>query len=599
MIYAGLATLGLLVSSIPVAYALSRLRWRGRDAVFLVVLIALMLPPQVTVVPLYVMWSKLAPRRHALAADHPELVRRRVLDLPAAPVLPDDPRGVPRRGARGRLRRAPDPHDRRRAAGEAGDRRGRALLDSSTRSTTSSCRCSTSARTRDNWVALDRALAVPLAAPGAVEPDDGGDAARDGAGDRPLLPRAEGVRRGRHADGGEGMKIAVIGGGSTYTPELVSGLSRERERLDVARARPARHRRGAARGRRRPRGADARRGRASTATLERHRRPRPGRSTAPTSCSSRSASAARRRGSPTRRCRSRAAASARRRPAPAGSRRRCAPCRSCSRSPSACASSRRRGAWIVDFTNPVGIVTRALLDAGHRAVGLCNVAIGFQRSFARQLGVEPARRRRRPGRAQPPHLGPRGARRRRGRAARAARGARRRDRRAGRAAARLLEELGVVPSYYLRYFYAHDGCSPSSSTASRARRRSRRSSASCSRSTATRRSPRSRRCSSSAAAPSTARRRPGSSPRSLTGDGAVHEVDVRNDGTLAGLADDDVVEVPARVEPRTARRPSRRRRSRPSCSGSSSTSRRTSGSPRRRRSSGDPASRARRCSPTR
>ena len=27
-------------------------------------------------------------------------------------------------------------------------------------------------------------------------------------------------------------------------------------------------------------------------------------------------------------------------------------------------------AWIVDFTNPVGIVTRALLDAGHRAIGL-------------------------------------------------------------------------------------------------------------------------------------------------------------------------------------------------------------------------------------
>jgi 6-phospho-beta-glucosidase len=35
---------------------------------------------------------------------------------------------------------------------------------------------------------------------------------------------------------------------------------------------------------------------------------------------------------------------------------------------------------------------------------------------------------------------------------------------------------------------------------------------------------------------------------SLTaGDGAVHEVDMRNDGTLAGLANDDVVEVPARV----------------------------------------------------
>src|SRR5690242_5161955 len=49
------------------------------------------------------------------------------------------------------------------------------------------------------------------------------------------------------------------------------------------------------------------------------------------------------------------------------------------------------GAWIVDFTNPVGIVTRALLDAGHRAVGLCNVAIGIQRYAARALGVEPAR----------------------------------------------------------------------------------------------------------------------------------------------------------------------------------------------------------------
>jgi 6-phospho-beta-glucosidase len=44
-------------------------------------------------------------------------------------------------------------------------------------------------------------------------------------------------------------------------------------------------------------------------------------------------------------------------------------------------------AWIVDFTNPVGIVTRALLDAGHRALGLCNVAIGFQRRLAARFGV--------------------------------------------------------------------------------------------------------------------------------------------------------------------------------------------------------------------
>src|SRR5690348_2233168 len=47
-------------------------------------------------------------------------------------------------------------------------------------------------------------------------------------------------------------------------------------------------------------------------------------------------------------------------------------------------------AWLVDFTNPVGIVTRALLDAGHRAVGLCNVAIGVQRGVADLLGVRPA-----------------------------------------------------------------------------------------------------------------------------------------------------------------------------------------------------------------
>jgi multiple sugar transport system permease protein len=59
MLYSCLSTIGVVVSSIPVAYALARLRWRGRDAAFLVVLIALMLPPQVSVVPLYLMWAKL------------------------------------------------------------------------------------------------------------------------------------------------------------------------------------------------------------------------------------------------------------------------------------------------------------------------------------------------------------------------------------------------------------------------------------------------------------------------------------------------------------------------------------------------------------
>ena len=47
------------------------------------------------------------------------------------------------------------------------------------------------------------------------------------------------------------------------------------------------------------------------------------------------------------------------------------------------------GAWLVDFTNPVGIVTQALLDDGHRAVGLCNVAIWAQRRIGHYLGVDP------------------------------------------------------------------------------------------------------------------------------------------------------------------------------------------------------------------
>ena len=47
------------------------------------------------------------------------------------------------------------------------------------------------------------------------------------------------------------------------------------------------------------------------------------------------------------------------------------------------------GAWLVDFTNPVGIVTQALLDEGHRAVGLCNVAIWAQRRIGHYLAVDP------------------------------------------------------------------------------------------------------------------------------------------------------------------------------------------------------------------
>ncbi|MER8042941.1 6-phospho-beta-glucosidase [Streptomyces sp. NPDC094032] len=116
-------------------------------------------------------------------------------------------------------------------------------------------------------------------------------------------------------------------------------------------------------------------------------------------------------------------------------------------------------AWIIDFTNPVGIVTRALLQAGHKAVGLCNVAIGFQRKFAALLDVAPSE-------VHLDHVGlnhltwetgvrlggPEGEDvlprllAEHGEAVAA-------DLRMDR---ELVDRLGVVPSYYLRYFYAHD-----------------------------------------------------------------------------------------------------------------------------------------------
>jgi 6-phospho-beta-glucosidase len=114
------------------------------------------------------------------------------------------------------------------------------------------------------------------------------------------------------------------------------------------------------------------------------------------------------------------------------------------------------GAWIIDFTNPVGIVTRALLDAGHRAVGLCNVAIGFQRMFAELLGVAPER----------VWLDHAGLNHLTWERAVLVDGADRLPeliaRHGSQIAAEIelppavLPDLGVIPSYYLRYFYAHD-----------------------------------------------------------------------------------------------------------------------------------------------
>jgi 6-phospho-beta-glucosidase len=204
-------------------------------------------------------------------------------------------------------------------------------------------------------------------------------------------------------------------------------------------------------------------------------------------------------------------------------------------------------AWIVDFTNPVGIVTRALLDAGHQAIGLCNVAITFQRRIAAHLGVVPER-------VLVDQVGlnhltwiravwldgrdvladvlssfgaelareielPR----------------------------RVLDQLGAIPSYYLRYFYAEREVVVEQRTAP----------------------PRAqvvaeieRRLLEQYRDPSLAEKPPLLAERggafysdaavqliaSITADTRdVQVVDIRNAGALAGLAPDDVVEVPARI----------------------------------------------------
>ncbi len=204
-------------------------------------------------------------------------------------------------------------------------------------------------------------------------------------------------------------------------------------------------------------------------------------------------------------------------------------------------------AWIVDFTNPVGIVTRSLLDAGHRAVGLCNVAIGLQRYAARLLDAEPNRilidqvglnhltwvRRilldgddvlpdllADQGDELAEHVDlPRG----------------------------LLERLGAIPSYYLRYFYFHDDVlqeqlvgTPRAAEVAEIEREL----------LELYRDP------NLTTKPKLLEKRGGAFyseaatqlVASLASDAQdVQVVDVRNNGTVAGLADDDAVELPARI----------------------------------------------------
>jgi len=212
------------------------------------------------------------------------------------------------------------------------------------------------------------------------------------------------------------------------------------------------------------------------------------------------------------------------------------------------------GAWIVDFTNPVGIVTRALLDAGHRAIGLCNVAIGFQRRLAARLGVDAGRVRlghaglnhlswirsvevdgveRLPHLLAPPHL-----------AAVAAEVG---------APPELLTTLGLIPSYYLHHYWCEDAEVERQRTATpRAQEVARLEAALLAQyadETLARTPPELAQrggayYSEAAAALVTSL---------LTGDGAVHHVDVRGGGALPGLPPEAVVEVPATVDADGAR----------------------------------------------
>jgi multiple sugar transport system permease protein len=58
LMYSVLATAFMLISSVPAAYALARFQFRWRNALFLAVIAMMVLPPQITQVPIYLMWAK-------------------------------------------------------------------------------------------------------------------------------------------------------------------------------------------------------------------------------------------------------------------------------------------------------------------------------------------------------------------------------------------------------------------------------------------------------------------------------------------------------------------------------------------------------------
>jgi 6-phospho-beta-glucosidase len=208
------------------------------------------------------------------------------------------------------------------------------------------------------------------------------------------------------------------------------------------------------------------------------------------------------------------------------------------------------GAWIVDFTNPVGIVMQALLDEGHRAIGLCNSAMGFQRQIARLLEVDPQR-------VALEHVGLNHL-----TWERAARvdGVDRLPELIDSAADTIAAEIGMpagvitllraIPSYYLRYYYMTDEVLREQLSGSR-RSRAEEVMAIEHRLLEMYRDP------TLSEKPSLLEQRGGAyyseaaaqliaSLQAGTGDDQV--VDIKNDGALPDLPADAVVEIPARID---------------------------------------------------
>ena len=402
-LYAGLSSFGVVISSVPVAYAVARMRFRGRDAFFIIILATMMIPAQVTSLPLYVLFAKIGWIGSLKPLIVPSffgdafsifLLRQFFLTLPQETI---EAARVDGAGEFRILRQVVIPMARPAIAAVglfafmyAWNDFYNPLLYTGQQHDQSD------ARGRSDPARKERSPECLPAADGSIT-----DVPAAGP---PAVPvRAEGVHRRHSHDGEQGMieqaagrrvrrpvRVSVVGGGSTYTPELIEGFARRAgvlavdelvlhdvsaERLDVVGglARRILAGKGFPAGWSPPTSLDAAVDGAAAVLVQLRvggQQARlvdetlPGKfgllgqeTTGPGGLRQGAADRAGRARHRRRRSRSW--------PEP--------------------------DAWIVDFTNPVGIVTRALLDEGHRAIGLCNVAIGFQRRLAARFGVEPDR----------------------------------------------------------------------------------------------------------------------------------------------------------------------------------------------------------------